>query len=418
VPAELVAEQARLCTQAEQAWPDFRARRDFAGFAPLLQKIFALKRRLAAAIDPHGHPFEVLAREYEPGLQVETLQALFGQLRERLVPLARRVHAAPPPRTDFLHAAVDPAVQRRLIEPLLTAIGYDFQRGRLDTSAHPFEISITRDDVRITTRFKPDYLPGALFSSLHEAGHAMYEQGVDAELVGTPLTLDFRGLYAMAGASYGTHESQSRLWENRIGRSLPFWQRHYAALQAALPAVFGAVSLTQFHRAINHSRPSLIRVEADELTYDLHIMLRVDAEMALLDGRLTVDRLPAFWNERMAADLGVVPGHDGEGVLQDVHWSAGLIGSFPSYTIGNVMAAQWMAAATQGPQADPAVAPALADANYAPLRAWLAEHVHRHGRTFTPDELLRRATGRGLDAGPYLDALEAKYAALDHGANE
>ena len=412
VPAELVAEQARLCTQAEQVWPDFKARRDFAGFAPLLRQIFALKRRLATAIDPHAHPFEVLAREYDAGLSVTGLQTLFGQLRERLVPLARRVHAAAPPRTDFLHAAVDPAEQRRLIEPLVRAIGYDFQRGRFDTSAHPFEISITRDDVRITTRFQPNYLPGALFGALHEAGHAMYEQGVDAALVGTPLTLDFHGLYAMSGASFGTHESQSRLWENRIGRSLPFWRQHYPGLQAALPAVYGEVSLTDFHLAINHSQPSLIRVEADELTYDLHIMLRVEAEMALLDGQLAVDDLPAFWHERMAHDLGVVPSHDGEGVLQDVHWSAGLIGSFPSYTLGNVMAAQWMEAATRGPHADPAIAPALEAADHAPLRAWLREHVHRHGRTFTPDELLQRATGRGLDAGPYLEALETKFTAL------
>ena len=296
--------------------------------------------------------------------------------------------------------------QRAFALEIAQQFGYDLRRGRLDASAHPFEISFTRQDVRITTRYQENYLPGALFGLFHETGHALYEQGVDPTLTRSALTTDFLGLYAVGGASYGTHESQSRLWENQIGRSLAFWQLHFGTLQRTFPEQLADVDVAQFHRAVNRVRPSLIRVEADEVTYNLHIMLRVEIEMALLDGTLAVADLPAAWNAKMQEYLGLTPPTDTQGVLQDIHWSTGLVGSFPTYTIGNIMSAQFMAAVRRGVAGLDA---ALAGGDYQPLLAWLTENIYRHGRAFSPSELLVRATGEDLQTGPYLDYLESKF---------
>ncbi|GHF38361.1 carboxypeptidase Taq [Deinococcus metalli] len=409
VPEALTRDLATLKTEAQEVWARARAASDYAVFAPLLGRMVDLNRHLADALGYADHPYDALLNLYEPGLTLRTLSPLFERLRAHHVPLLRQIQTRPEPRTDILRRHYPAAAQKAFSLAAAQRFGYDTLRGRLDESAHPFEISFTRNDVRITTRFQENFLSGALFGTLHETGHALYEQGIDPGLTRTVLASDLTGLYAVGGASYGTHESQSRLWENRIGRSRAYWERHYAALQGAFPEQLADVDLDTFHRAVNAVRPSLIRVEADELTYDLHIMLRVELERALIGGELDVADLPAAWNARVKADLGLDVPDDARGVLQDIHWSSGLFGSFPTYTVGNVMASQFYDAAHA---ALPDLEAQLAAGEYAPLREWLTEHIYRHGRTFTPHELLVRATGRGLDPQPYLRYLTDKFTGL------
>jgi carboxypeptidase Taq len=263
--------------------------------------------------------------------------------------------------------------------------------------------------VRITTRYNRRFLPQALFGTLHETGHALYEQNIDPVLTRTALATDLLDLYAVGGVSYGTHESQSRLWENLVGRSRLFWNVHYERLQKTFPSQLAGVSQEAFYRAINYVHPSPIRVEADEITYNLHIMVRVEIEMALMEGSLAVKDLPRAWNEKMHEYLGIVPVDDAQGVLQDVHWSAGMVGSFPTYTIGNIMSAQWFDAAQRS---TPGMETALASGDYAPLFGWLRENVWRHGRAFSASELLQRATGSDLNTAPYCAYLNRKFAEL------
>ena len=270
----------------------------------------------------------------------------------------------------------------------------------------PFEISFTRDDVRITTRYDANYLPMSLFAALHEAGHGLYEQHIAPELTRTALTADFLGQYAVGGASFGAHEFSSRLWENQIGRSRAFWRLHFSRLQALFPAQLAAADAEAFYRAVNRVRPSLIRVEADEVTYNLHIMLRAEIEMALLEGGIAVDDLPEIWKAKMEEYLGLAPPDDRRGVLQDVHWSFGGFGNFPCYTIGNLMAAQVLAAAQQQL---PDLETRLAAGDYQTLLTWLSENIYRHGRAYSSDELLTRVTGTGLNTAPLLDYLDQKY---------
>lgn len=406
VPEDLTRDLALTKSAAQDAWVDAKAASDFARFAPHLTRMVDLSRRLADALGYAEHPYDALLNLYEPGVTIGTLRGLFGQLRTHHLPLLRAVQARLEPRTDFLTRDYPEEQQRTLALELARAVGYDLTRGRLDASAHPFEISFTRQDVRITTRYRQNFLPGALFGVLHEAGHAMYEQGVSPDLTRSVLASDLLGLYAVGGASYGTHESQSRLWENRVGRSRAFWDLHFPRARALFPEQLADVSAEEFHRAVNRVQPSLIRVEADELTYDLHIMLRVEIESALIAGELSVRDLPEVWNARVKADLGLDVPDDARGVLQDIHWSSGLFGSFPTYTLGNVMAAQFYDAARA---ALPDLDGQLARGEYAGLREWLTEHIYRHGRAFTPHELLKRATGRALDVTPYLTYLSGKY---------
>ncbi|MFC0180181.1 carboxypeptidase M32 [Thorsellia kenyensis] len=406
IPASLVAKQAQLSAEAETAWREARANNDFKKFQPFLTQIIDLKRDIAERVGYENHPYEAVTNEFETGLKVPILQTLFKQLRERLVPLAKKVHAAEKPDNEFLFRHFPIEKQYQFSTALAKKIGYDFSRGRLDTTTHPFEISMTREDVRITTRFNPNFLNAGVFGTLHEAGHAIYEQNVAPELSGTPLTLDLLGLYAVAGTSYGVHESQSRLWENRVGRSFEFWQNHFGLLKDTFKGSLDDVSLDTFYRAINRSEPSFIRVEADELTYDLHIMLRAEIEMGLMDGSLQVKQLPEFWRSKMQEYLGISPDNDTQGVLQDIHWSKGMIGSFPTYTLGNVMASQFMEAALKQ---NPQINNDLSNAQYDSLLNWLRDNILKHGRTYTPDELLVRATGKSLGPEYYLKYLEVKF---------
>lgn len=405
IPQSLMARRAAARGLANAAWVTARATNDFKLFAPYLETNIALAREYANAVGWRDHPYDALLQLYEPGETLASLRTLFAQLTAGQAPILKAAMARPP-RSNFLHRHFDEATQRRMSHRFAEKLGYDFARGRLDTTVHPFEVSFTRDDVRITTRTRPNALMPALFGAMHETGHALYEQNVDPLYTGTALATDLVGLYAVGGTSFGAHESQSRLWENHVGRSRSFWDQNFAELQSAFPESLGDVDTAGFHAAINGARPGFIRTEADELTYDSHIMLRVELEASLIDGSLAVADIPAAWAASMQQLLGVVVPDDANGCLQDIHWSSGMIGSFCSYTIGNVMAAQlFEAARVQVPGLDAA----LARGELAPLTGWLQDNIWRHGRRFTRDEILLRATGSTLIPSAYLAYLSKKF---------
>ena len=408
IPAELVRRQAELGSIGHEIWAHARAASDFAAFAPHLEKIVALNREMAEHIGYQDHPYDALMYRFEPGETVATLKPLFAKLREGLLPLLQTISEREAPRIDFLERHFPAEQQLAFGLKMAEKLGYDLNRGRLDLTVHPFEVSFTRNDVRITTRVVEDWMPGSLFGTLHEAGHALYEQYADPAFVRTPLATDLVGLYAVSGVSFGAHESQSRLFENQVGRSREFWELNFGEAKAAFPEQLADVDAEAFWRGVNRVRPGFIRVEADELTYDFHIMLRVDIEAALVDGSLEVKDLPEAWNAKIKEYLGLDVPDDRRGVLQDVHWSGGQIGTFCNYTIGNVMAGQLFAQAKQ----DAPVADGLAKAEYAPIREWMTEHVHQHGRRFTRDELLIKATGRALDPAPSIAHLTSKYSEI------
>jgi len=398
VPSELVGEMAEASAVASPAWREARAKADFKLFAPHLATNLDLSRRRAEAIGFESRPFDALLYT-EPGMTTSQLEAIFARLKEAIVPLVRRI-VAHADRVDdsCLHGDFPAPAQLDFVKRVITGIGYDFERGRMDPAAHPFMIGINPGDVRLTNRVSTEFLPMSIFGGIHESGHGMYGQGIAAELAGTPL---------WEGASPGIHESQSRLYENLVGRGRPFWKYWFGDLQGAFPEQLENVEVEGFYRAINKVRPSLIRVEADEVTYNLHILLRFEIENDLLEGRLRVDEVPAAWNAKMEEYLGIEPRHDAEGALQDIHWTfAGEMGSFPAYTIGNLVGAQLMEAI----EADlPDLAGQLQAGEFAPLQGWLRDRVHRHGRKFTPAELLERAIGRPMDAGPWIAYVERKF---------
>lgn len=410
IPADLSGRIAALGPESETVWASARIQNDFAAFKPYLERMLALNIELAEAIGYDEHPFDALVSHYEPGMTASRLGRLFGELKAGILPLLDKIVANDSPLPiDLWQYDYDPATQRALCLEMAEIIGFDFSRGRLDIAAHPFEISFTRQDVRITTRYFRKYLPMSLFATLHETGHGLYEQNIAPELTRGALTIDFLGQYASGGASSGAHECSSRLWENQIGRSRAFWELHFHRVRKYFPAQMAGADAELFHRAVNRVRPSLNRVEADEVTYNLHIMLRTDIEMALLEGAVKVDDLPEIWNAKMREYLGVTPSNDHDGVLQDVHWSAGMFGSFPCYTLGNIMAAQVLAAAhAQMPD----LADKLAVGEYRSLLNWLTENFYRHGRAYSVNELLQRVTGADLQVAPLLRYLETKYSDL------
>ena len=401
VPTEWVAEFSRLTAEAKMRWQQARAQNDFSIFAPFLRRIVEMKREYAEFFAPYDHIYDPLLDGFEPGMKTQTVQALFAHLRREQVALLKAILARPQVDDHFLYRPIPIEKQRSFVRWVLEQMGFDFQRGRLDESAHPFTTGFSIDDVRLTTRFKEtDFFGQAFYSSLHEMGHGLYGQGVDPKYEETVLA---------GGASLGVHESQSRLWENQVGRSRPYLEWLWPHLRETFPGVFDDVDLDVFYRGVNKVQPSLIRTEADEVTYNLHIMLRLELEIALLEGRLDVDNLPQVWNQRMEEDLGVRPRNDAEGVLQDIHWSMGALGYFPTYALGNVMSAQiWQALRRDLPDLDAQ----MRSGRFADLLAWLREHIHRYGSKYEPLELLQRATGQDLQAQPYLDYLRTKYAAI------
>lgn len=406
IPAELLRRKTELGSAAHEIWAEARAKADFSIFSGALTTMVDINREMAQAIGFADHPYDALMYRFEPGTTKAGLDTLFARLREGMLPLVRGIAQAEKPRADFLFRDFPIDAQMKFALSMAKRVGYDLDRGRLDTTVHPFEVSFTRNDVRITTRVSRDYMPMSLFGALHEAGHAMYEQNVDPDYTRTPLATDLISLYAVGGVSFGAHESQSRLWENHVGRSRAFWANHIGEIKAAYPGLLDDVSAEDFYRAVNRSEPSFIRVEADELTYDFHIMVRCELEAKLVDGSLEVADLPEAWNATMKEYLGVDVPNDAKGVLQDVHWSSGQIGTFCNYTIGNIMAAQVFDTATTQ---NPGIQAALDRADYAPLRDWLTDNVCQHGRRFSRDELLVNATGRTLDPEPYLAHLKAKF---------
>ncbi|MCB8836407.1 carboxypeptidase M32 [Aurantimonas sp. VKM B-3413] len=408
IPPALLSEAATLKTEGQAVWARARAANDFDAFAPTLERTVEIQRQVAEAIGYDDHPYDALVGTYEPGMTWRRLQGLYAEIKSGLLPLIERALAKPQPRTDFLERAYPVESQKRFARMIAERMGYDFSRGRLDDTVHPFEISFTRGDVRITSRFQERWLPGGLFAVWHEVGHGMYEQGIDPAFTRSAFTTDFVNLYAVGGASFGMHESQSRLWENRVGRSRRFWELHFDELRAVFPDQLADVSAEEFWRAVNRVKPSLIRVEADEMTYDLHIILRSEIEAALIAGEVSVKDVRALWAEKVKATLGLDVPTDTLGVLQDVHWSSGMIGSFPTYTLGNVMAAQLFEAALEAP----GVAEGLDRGAYDPLKTWLNENVHRHGRSSLPEDTLVRVTGDGLRTDAYLRHLEEKVGAM------
>jgi carboxypeptidase Taq len=411
IPAKLVAEAAELKTNAQAAWAKARAESDFAGFAPWLERTLELQRETAMAIGYVDHPYDALVSTYEPDMTWARLRPLYDALKAALGPLNEAARDLPPIRVDFLERSFPVEKQRAFAIGMARRMGYDLDRGRLDDTLHPFEISFTRADVRITGRFRETWLPGGLFAVWHEAGHGIYEQGVDPSFTRSIFATDLVNLYAVGGASFGMHESQSRLLENRLGRSRRFWQLHFGELRDVFPEQLGDVSAGELWRAVNAPRPSLIRVEAGELTYDFHIILRSEIEAGLIAGEIRVADLPALWADKMESYLGLAVPSDTLGVLQDVHWSSGMMGSFPTYTLGNIMGAQLFRAAS----ADAAVAEGLDRGDYAPLTAWLGTQVHRHGRSRRPAEILLAATGKPLAIDDYVAVLKSKIADLAAG---
>lgn len=407
LPDALLQEQAENSTLAAAAWAEARRTADFALFRPHLERSVAIARRSAEALGYAGHPYDAHVAVFEPGETAASLTRLFDRLRHGLRPILAAAMDRPAPRSDFLFRPYPKAAQQAFCAEIAGVLGYDYARGRLDTTVHPFEVSFTRGDVRITSRWNENYLPMAIFGTIHETGHALYEQGIDPALTRTAHATDLPGLYAVGGTSFGMHESQSRLLENHVGRSTAFWQAHFGRLRAHFPDQLADVTAEEFAAAVNRVQPGPIRIEADELTYDFHIMLRVRLEMALLDGSLAVADVPEAWRAAMAADLGVMIADDGQGCLQDVHWSHGYMGSFPTYTIGNLTAAQLMAHLRA---ARPEVGTALAQGETAPLRTALGDLVWRHGRSRSRAEMMAAIGAEPSDPEPYLAYLRGKFA--------
>ncbi|HRX01798.1 MAG TPA: carboxypeptidase M32 [Anaerolineae bacterium] len=398
LPADFVGEMAEHSIESYQTWIKARPANDFAAVAPMLEKTLDLSRRYADYFPGYDHIADPLIDESDPGMTVATLRPLFKELRAQLVPLVDAIAAQPVPDDSFIYRDFMEQQQWDFGVDIVRRYGYDFERGRQDKTHHPYMIRFSAGDVRITTRFSKNNLIDGLFSTLHEAGHAMYEQGVALDYDATPLG---------HGASSGVHESQSRLWENVVGRSRPFWSYFYPRLQAVFPAQLNDVSEDAFYRAINLVRPSLIRVDADEVTYNLHVIIRFELELALLEGTLAIKDLPDAWQASYQESLGIQAPDNRDGVLQDVHWYSGPIGGvFQGYTLGNIMGAAFWQAATQ---ANPDVTNDIAQGEFATLHSWLADNIYRHGRKFTADELIERVTGGALSIDPYVAYLRGKF---------
>jgi len=401
VPGEFVSEMNRHAAVCFQAWTEARPANDFARVRPLLEKTLELSRQYASYFPGCESPADPLIDLSDYGLKAATVRRIFGELRERLVPMVRAICEQAPADDRCLRHRVSGERQLAFGLDVIRSFGYDFNRGRQDLTHHPFMTKFSLGDVRITTRVRENDFTDSLFSTLHECGHALYEQGIARDLEGTPLA---------GGTSAGVHESQSRLWENLVGRGRAFWAHAYPALQRAFPEAVKDVPVDVFYRAINKVERSLIRTDADEVTYNLHVMLRFDLELDLLEGRLAVRDLPEAWRARFRDDIGVAVPDDQDGVLQDVHWFNGPIGgAFQGYTLGNILSAQFFEAAVR---AIPAIPKQIERGEFAPLHEWLRENVYRHGAKFTASELVERATGKAMTIEPYIAYLWNKYSPL------
>jgi len=397
VPTEKVAEYARITTMAQEAWVQARTNSDFSIFRPHLERIVELRREYADYFKPYDHVYDPLLDDFEPGLKTAEVKEIFARLRPQQVELIKAIADRPQMEDGFLHINYDDKKQWDFGVDVITRFGYDWNGGRQDRSAHPFTTSFGIGDVRITTRIIENMVTSALFSTMHEAGHGMYQQGFDKNMQRTILA---------NGASLAVHESQSRMWENLVGRSRAFWRFFYPKLQDTFPTQLGNVSMENFYKAINKVEPSFVRVEADEATYNLHVMLRLELEIALMEGAIKVADLPEAWNAKMREYLGITPRNDAEGVLQDVHWSGGMIGYFPTYALGNLISVQlWDVINKDIPDLEAQIE----QGQFGTLLGWLREKVHRHGSKFDPQELVQKITGSKIDPQPYVKYLRTKF---------
>jgi len=406
VPTTLIEEMNRAKAQGVEVWRKARANNDFKSFQPNLERIVDLQKQYAACFNPPDNLYDALVDYYEPGMSYASINAVFGELKPGVVALVKAISENQGAVDDSpVRQHFDFDTQMKFSAEVAEAIGYSFKRGRLDLTTHPFMTSFSQDDARITTRVNTEFLPTCLMGVIHETGHALYEQGVSPSLY--RLGLGSQQVLG-TGTSMAMHESQSRFYENVLGRSRSFWKTMYPRLQAAFPQMKG-VTLEAFYRALNKSQPSLIRVEADEVTYGLHIMLRFELENDLINDRVKVKDLPREWNDRMEAYLGVRPSTDSDGVLQDIHWSSGLVGYFPDYLLGSILSVQWH---HQMIKDRPEIPAEVEAGKFDTILAWLRENVHQHGLKFTMPELVKRVTGGSLQWQPYMQYLETKYAEI------
>ncbi|MEQ6354107.1 carboxypeptidase M32 [Lysinibacillus sp. M3] len=402
IPANEYKEYVILQSKAETAWEEAKATNNFALFLPYLEEIISWQKKFIQYWGiKNGSPYNTLLDLYEPDMTTDVLDQVFGELRETIVSLVQKITDSPnKPDTSILFKHFPRESQRALSLEMLTQLGYDFDAGRLDESVHPFMIGLNHGDNRITTKYDENDFRSAIFGTIHECGHAMYEQNIDVKLDGLPLA---------TGTSMGIHESQSLFYENFVGRNEKFWEHNYERLQKHSPAQFGDVALADFLRAINMVEPSFIRIEADELTYPLHIMIRYEIERDLFNGDLQAKDLPQVWNDKYEEYLGIRPETDAKGVLQDMHWSGGMFGYFPSYALGMIYAAQWKHAMDKDILNFDDL---LAKGELLSIREWLTEKVHQYGALKKPFELLQEATGEGLNAKYLANYLQEKYTKL------
>ncbi|MGM0432859.1 MAG: carboxypeptidase M32 [Spirochaetota bacterium] len=401
VPRSLVTALSSVQSRAQAVWAKAREDSSFSDFQPYLEQIIDLKRQWAEAVGYEEHPYDPLLDEYEPGMTTREVDTLFSDLSQSLRELIEQLGAASTVDDSFLYLDYPKEKQELFGRTVLSDMGIDFSRFVLTESVHPFTTALGADDVRITTRYNEASVSNPLFSTIHEGGHALYELGAASKLT--------RNSILSQGTSLSVHESQSRLWENMIGRSLPFWQHYYPVMKELFPKQLSGVTLEHFLRAVNKVEPSMIRVNADEVTYSLHVILRFQLEKELITGNLSVANLPEAWNEQMKQLLGICPRHDSEGVLQDVHWSAGLFGYFPTYALGNLFGAQFY----RSMEADkPGLDAEIAAGNLSAARDWLDDHLYQYGSIYPAKELLQRVTGDQLDAEHYVRYLTDKYLGL------
>lgn len=398
IPAALIERIAHVSTLAKDSWAKARKESAFAKFAPHLSELLDLKRQVADAVGYKGERYDALLDEFEPGATAAEVTKLFASLRGPLSEFVKQLADAPKKPDASILARHYPIDRQKLwSRQAAMIVGFDFDRGRIDVSTHPFCSGFNPGDVRLTTRFSEDFFPAGMFGTLHEAGHGLYEQGLNDEHVFTP-----RG----QAASLGIHESQSRMWENFVGRSMPFWERYFKQCQAVFTEALSDVSLSQFYGAINTVSPSLIRVEADEVTYNLHIILRFEIERELMEQRLAVKDLPESWNARIREMIGVSPANDAEGCLQDIHWSMGAFGYFPTYAMGNLYAAQFFAAARRE-MTD--LDDQFRRGEFGGLLSWLRKNIHVHGMRYQPAELVKNVTGAPLTIEPFMTYIRQKF---------
>ena len=398
VPNAYVAEFARITALSHQTWEKARQESDFSIFQADLEKVIEMRQEYANFFQPYDHIYDPLLDDFEAGMKTADVKKVFEDLRPRQVALINAIVESPHQVDDsVLHQEFDESAQWAFGEEVIKAFGYDFNRGRQDKAVHPFTTSFGIDDVRITTRLTPDFFNPALFGTLHEAGHGMYEQGISKQLARTPIA---------DGASLGIHESQSRMWENLVGRGRPFWVAYFPRLQEYFPEALNGAKIDDFYRAINKVERSFIRVDADEATYNLHIMVRFDLETALITGELSAVDLPEAWNQKFEEYLGITPPDDAQGVLQDIHWSFGGFGYFATYSLGNLIAAMlWDVIQKDLPDLESQ----FEKAQFGDLLEWLQVNIHVHGAKYEPMELLKMVTGSGLDADPYMRYLKSKF---------